>query len=411
MKRRKYLTTLFCLAAGVLILSGAAYANYDNAIGYSTLKNAAKSLLYEKNFSADLEVSLDMNGTLMVDAVVNGKFALSPDGLRSEDAYSLFSGSNTYDKKGNLVESFEDGTREVAYDGSVYTQYSGQEWFERSYSGSPLPSLDNDETAAKTVRFLELLADTMVGDLKNNFVLTKNDGNFKTYAVNLQREQIPELINAGLSMIFAQINDSRSMSNASFVTSEYDTEDRTLAEARHAEVLHEEAWRLLEEKGHKGIVKIERDGSFTYYPTYAEYRKSFADSDDFDYDALLAGSDPYISHASCIFTIDEQGRLVDSTMKGTLSMKDEMGQVRSFTLTMKSRLYDYGTTVPDRLPKGAQVVDGKWKSDYDPERVLKATEEKEGPELTNPDGTEAAGADPANSLDSADSDSSSGPSH
>lgn len=53
------------------------------------------------------------------------------------------------------------------------------------------------------VNFVELIADTMIGDLKNNIIYVSGDDNSSTYEMNLDAIQIPEVANAGLSAMFS----------------------------------------------------------------------------------------------------------------------------------------------------------------------------------------------------------------
>ena len=50
------------------------------------------------------------------------------------------------------------------------------------------------------------MADTLVGDLKNNIVYVSGDDNSSTYEIKLEGIQIPELVNAGLSAMFSSMN-------------------------------------------------------------------------------------------------------------------------------------------------------------------------------------------------------------
>ena len=58
------------------------------------------------------------------------------------------------------------------------------------------------------VNFVELIADTMIGDLKNNIIYVSGDDNSSTYEMNLDAIQIPEVANAGLSVMFNPTGDA-----------------------------------------------------------------------------------------------------------------------------------------------------------------------------------------------------------
>ena len=63
---------------------------------------------------------------------------------------------------------------------------------------------NEDKRNQKMVNFVELIADTMIGDLKNNIIYVSGDDNSSTYEMNLDAIQIPEVANAGLSAMFSE---------------------------------------------------------------------------------------------------------------------------------------------------------------------------------------------------------------
>ena len=58
------------------------------------------------------------------------------------------------------------------------------------------------------VNFVELIGDTLIGDLKNNIIYVSGDDNSSTYEMNLDAIQIPEVANAGLSVMFNPTGDA-----------------------------------------------------------------------------------------------------------------------------------------------------------------------------------------------------------
>ena len=107
----------------------------------------------------------------------------------------------------------KDGTYTVFYpDENYYYQYEG------SYSSGRVDA--DDPSVQKGIRFMELLADTMVGDLKNNVVLVGGEDGAKDYTVNISGTQVPEVVNAGLSMIFTSYNSNSYNSEPSCVSYE-----------------------------------------------------------------------------------------------------------------------------------------------------------------------------------------------
>ena len=71
-KGKKHFRTFVCLGIGIVLLTGSVYANYDNATGYMSYKNAAKKLLLEEesigNYTLSADVSVQVDGKEMAGA-------------------------------------------------------------------------------------------------------------------------------------------------------------------------------------------------------------------------------------------------------------------------------------------------------------------------------------------------------
>lgn len=76
---------------------------------------------------------------------------------------------------------------------------------------------DDRETVDKIVRFVELIGDTVVGDLKNNIVYVSGDDNSSTYEISLDAMQIPEFVNAGMSAMFSSMKQYADESDDPFM--------------------------------------------------------------------------------------------------------------------------------------------------------------------------------------------------
>ncbi len=63
--KNKYFKTALCLGVGVITLTAAVFANYDNANGYSVCKNAAKSILFETNYTLNTRIEMKVDGESM----------------------------------------------------------------------------------------------------------------------------------------------------------------------------------------------------------------------------------------------------------------------------------------------------------------------------------------------------------
>ena len=105
-----------------------------------------------------------------------------------QDDTNIISSTHYDDEKRTLVEE----------NASEYLNLFGE--FDKFYT----EDANEDKRNQKMVNFVELIADTMIGDLKNNIIYVSGDDNSSTYEMNLDAIQIPEVANAGLSAMFSE---------------------------------------------------------------------------------------------------------------------------------------------------------------------------------------------------------------
>ena len=118
---------------------------------------------------------------------------------------------SSYDYNSEYREWVQDDTNIISsmhYDGEKRTlvEENASEYlnlfggFDKFYT----EDANEDKRNQKMVNFVELIADTMIGDLKNNIIYVSGDDNSSTYEMNLDAIQIPEVANAGLSAMFSE---------------------------------------------------------------------------------------------------------------------------------------------------------------------------------------------------------------
>lgn len=206
-KKRK-LIAMISLVTGICIFTVAAVANLATASGYEVYKNALFGLMNGVD-----------NYTLRVEAVEYFD-NVEDDRFVRYEMYSATGDANLYSEDMYYNNGRLDADeRNICYmqDGieiNVSIDEKGEE-FVRVYDDTENDMIYyfpdrasafgdgvglEDEESQKIIRFMELLADTLVGDLKNNFVYVAGDENSKKYAITLDGMQVPELVNAGLSL-------------------------------------------------------------------------------------------------------------------------------------------------------------------------------------------------------------------
>lgn len=248
MKHRKHFITLVCLVVGMLVLTTAVYANYDDAQGYTNYKNALKHLAFKAdNFTADYDAKIMIDN----DAVntFSGNFKCA-DGDRSHFEKS----KDTFDGEEYISEyyTYTYGDTYYSYHPKTNKYYKGEIYNE----GNATLMGTDDATTKKAVRFAELLTDTLVGDLKNNVILESSKDGIKEYSIQVSGNQIPEIVNAGLSLAFTASN-SEDYENE--VTSKFGN-DPYIDKVNFRVTLDEEG-RLLENSMEATMAGVDKKGN------------------------------------------------------------------------------------------------------------------------------------------------------
>lgn len=283
-----------CAAAGVCVLTSAAFASYQTANGYDSLKKSLIGALDYTNCTISGTMEMKFDDLALAKANYDYEADLPNQMIHSRtESSSDVDGDATY-----VSESYEDSSH-YYYN---YTNSAGeQDGFIRHdyYPGDPATNLlgiSNEDrgTFDKVVRFMELAADTVVGDLRNNFVCTEDTDDHTSYSITLDSVQIPEIINAGLSMVF-----SVSASDSTYVT--YDENGNEIA---------------------------------------MEY-----DENDGQYYINQMGTDPTVDTLTLNFTTNKDGTYRDGNAEVIFKGQDENGNEHKMTITVELSCSNVGTTV------------------------------------------------------------------
>ena len=378
-KTRKHFLTVVCLLIGMLVLTTSVYANYDNANGYTSYKAALKHLALEtNNVTLDASVAFEIDGKeIMMEQVAQ---KITPNG-KSTYSKSVEAPDYLYE-----VYTYEDGKYCIRY----FPEENAYYQWEDNYVSSSMENLIgvdmDDKTTNKLARFMELGVDMLIGDLKNNVVLLSNDDGVREYSIDVATNQMPEIVNAGISLLFSSVNYDYSERNfttyddwmvtfGNFWTEKMGTEfpedlyNGNLSDDELADVLaeygyadYDEFWEecseveqefwekydniFYEEKGGKGVIVILEDGSYDYYESYYEYldaNEEFSEANLY----RMFGDEPVVQGAKMIVKINDNGELLYNYAEATLIGYDDEGNAHTATVKINLSASDYGTTVPD----------------------------------------------------------------
>ena len=383
MKKRNRITV--CLVAGVLILAVSAGAAFGSVNGYSTYKEAVKALALKTD-------NVTMQGSMK--ATLDGKEFVSMTGEMAID------GKN---KSSHVISSEFGGQKDEYYD---TTLGNTDTWFNADSKYYNEHTYDNDQTAEdrnnllgisaddemskRMVNFMEIAADTVMGDLKNNFVQLGKDGDKTQYQIEISKDQVPSLVNAGLSLFAYSMTADEgtdwgvyyedyeaSMMNAYEKLSgnklseefrngylrEDDTADSEVWRDQNEKQIHEIVDFLSEKDWERqyydqldqkqgGIVFVKTDGTSVYYKDYKSYAKANPKMVE-DELSSYTGQDMVLKTAQCKFGVDKNGNLTNNTLTATFTTTDQDGKNHELVVTADVTLSNYGTTTVQKLDTGA----------------------------------------------------------
>lgn len=273
---KKLKTIVGSAVAGGVLLALSATAFASSSSGYESYKTAVKSIVTTENATIDAQYEVKDNGTVIFSGDTIQK--LDNENRSSKTSTTIDGTSKTYES------SNANGTFIIDNDGNYYQMNkAGKD--EKEKLSEP----------SSSVKLAELVTDTLVGDVKNQFI---QDGD--KINVNLEGEQIPEL--AKLAVSAAVENSNR-------------------------------------EKAHNNSDKIGRDGDL----------KAVMDK-------VSGLSNIDVKSISMTATVDGD-TLKDNNVTGVITGTDTNGTSHELTLTLDAKISDVGNTKADTIDvTGKQVT-------------------------------------------------------
>ena len=188
MKKNRVIT---CLIAGVCVLTVSATAAFGSINGYANYKTAVKALALDvDNVSAEGTFTLTYDGQ----EVMKGQVDVGCDGADQYSHSIISDGTSTSEDWSATVNGVNTWFNS---DDPHYYSYQA----ETEKSGHGLLNIgSDDEMSQRVFTLLELGADTVVGDLKNNVVEIDAKDGLYTYQLDIDSSQVPAVVNAALSV-------------------------------------------------------------------------------------------------------------------------------------------------------------------------------------------------------------------
>ena len=374
-----------CLVAGILILSVSAFAAFDSVSGYAQYKTAAKALLLQTdNVTVSGNVSVCYDGR----EIAGTSIEMQKDGQNnySHVIERNMDGSDPW-------ENFEDthnGVRSWYTVGMVNEK--DQPFYYVDKTAEPYPenllSMDmSDEMSTRLVAFAEIAVDTVVGDLKNNFVQVGAEDGVNTYRVDIDENQVPALVSAGLSLLAsveAENNNGCSVVYESDwnemcvayyerttgetlpdgfkgpfircdgITDQWYEEYGDLEEkvCNMSSEMDNEVWEMVNDKG--GLVYLHADGTYDHYADRTAFLA--AHPEEAGMDDMMAG-EMVLQHVTCEFSVDKAGHLLKNTAEAQFVVTNPDGKSHDFAVGFELNGSDYGTTEAKHIDTAGMVME------------------------------------------------------
>lgn len=282
---KKFKTIVGSAVAGGVLLALSVTAFASSSSGYESYKTAVKSIITTENATIDAQYEVQDNGTVIFSGDTIQK--LDNENRSSKTSTTVDGTSKTYESSnanGNLI---------IDNDGNYYQ-------INKDNNKAGKDEKENFSESSSSVKLAELVTDTLVGDVKNQFI---QDGN--NISINLEGGQIPEL--AKLAVSAAVENSDR-------------------------------------EKAHNNNNKMGRD----------EDLKAVMDK-------VPSLSNIDVKSISMTATVDGD-TLKDNNVTTVITGTDANGASHELTLTLDAKISDVGNTKADTIDvTGKQVttIDGK----------------------------------------------------
>lgn len=379
MKKR----VMTCLTVGVCVLAISATAAFGSVNGYANYKTGVKSLALDvDNVSAAGSFTMTYDGK----PVMNGDAEIAIDGANQASHVVLSDGHNQSEEWNTTFDGVKTW---FDSDAPYYFTYDA----EKEKSGHGLLNIDgDDELSKRVVNFLEMGADTVMGDLKNNVVEIDASNGIYTYQLDISNSQVPAIVNAGLSVLAYAASDS--FANTCYV----DFEDWDQCAANYYEQqtgqslsadfmahyngeidddrwyednaeldkfeelqgeMYDHYYQELEQKmaaanSTSGVLYVSADGTTTFYTDVVAYQQSkgVASTDSIE---SFVGKDLTLDNVHFTFSVNKAGQLTANHIEATFLTVDDKGASHTMVLTGDVTFHDYGTTAVQPLDVGDRV--------------------------------------------------------
>jgi len=189
MKSRKIKTIIVTALTGCMLLAVTVAASASGSSGYETYKSAAKNTAVTKNATFSTSFQVKDNGTTNI----SGTSVKKLEGSNNSAITNIKTGDVTKETETSKIDG-----KSIVKDGENYYSRDG-----KGNEKNDKMEKKFDDSSSKS-KLGEMVLDTLVGDVKNQFVV---DGD--TISVKLEGAQIPELAKLAISAAAEEANSKK----------------------------------------------------------------------------------------------------------------------------------------------------------------------------------------------------------
>ena len=369
-----------CLAAGVCILAVSATVAFGSVNGYANYKTAVKTLALETdNVSASGTCSVTYDG----ETIMKGQVDIACDGADQSSHSVAITGndrSESWDTTKNGTNTWFNSNDEYYYTAEA----------EKNKVGHGLLNIGDDELSKRLITLMEMGADTVMGDLKNNVIEIGAKDGIYTYQLDISKDQVPAVVRAALSVFAYAASDN--VAHTWYVDYEDynqamlryyeektgETLDQDLIDYYQGKITDDDWWEQNQDRIEKfdeisgefqsyyydeldkkmeaanttsGVLYVAADGTTTFYPDAAAYEESHGETDIENF----IGQDMTLDNVHFVFSVNKAGQLTANQLEAVFTTVDRQGSAHEMVLTADATLFDYGTTVVQPLDVGDRM--------------------------------------------------------
>jgi len=364
---------VICLIVAAVMLSGAVTAAAIMGSPYDILKKAAlDAIVSTRNATVEGTLILTIDG---VQQNVNKSHI-----IRGDKGYLAY----YYDENGE-ISGFWYNTDGLSVN-SPWIMDDGKEWYSASisqkndvygynhgyryYSILGMGASVDDRDSAQ-MRFMELLIDLVVGDLKNNVTMTSENGT-RSIRCAFTGSQVPEIVKAAIDIMVEQSGWTRFVDSSEFVIndSEYiyehtfldGTEKKTSTYRQSVRLMTDEEAAKMEDGTYYDNFDWNRnrwhsvmfiDGKYYISEDASELiseRTEPATRDDYTDHIYRVNDIPMknlsLNHVRGEAEVDANGNLLNVNVTGSATVTDIFGDKYDIELSFNAQISDIGTSNP-----------------------------------------------------------------